>query len=140
MKTIILNRDFQDNKQSLGVCYVKDEKGNVLFKSESIERGWQDNQNSISCYPTGSYKVVLEYSPRFQRDLWEIKGVPERSECKFHAANFARQLNGCTALGEQRLDIDKDGYHDVTNSQATMLKFHEALSGDLEAILIVKDI
>lgn len=140
MKTIIINRDFQDKNQSLGVAYVKNEKGEILFKSESIERGWQDNQNNISCYPEGAYMVVLEYSPKFKRDLWEIKGVPNRSECKFHAANFASQLNGCTALGERRLDINNDGYFDISNSADTMLKFHDALSGEIEAILIVKNI
>jgi len=140
MKTVIINRDFQDDKQSLGVCYVKDVHGNVLFKSESIERGWLDNERNVSCYPTGAYKLVLEYSPRFKQDLWELKGVPGRSECKFHAANYARQLNGCTALGQRRADIDGDGYYDVTSSRDTMAKFHKALDGEKEAILIVNNI
>ena len=72
MKTIILNRDWQDENQTLGVCYVKDENGSIIFKSEAIERGWLDNQKRISCIPTGEYPVKLEYSDRFRKKLYEI--------------------------------------------------------------------
>jgi len=140
MKTIIVNRDQQNDKQSLGVCYVKDDNGKVIFKSESIERGWLDNQRRISCIPAGNYPVRLEHSNRFKKKLYEIYEVPNRSECKFHSANFARQLNGCIALGNKRVDIDGDGAKDVTNSRRVMAKFHKALDGDKEAILIVNDL
>ena len=140
MKTIIVNRDCQDQNQSLGVCYVKDEFGRVVFKSECIERGWRNNESRVSCIPPGEYPVRFEYSNRFKRKLYEIYGVPGRSECKFHAANYARQLNGCIALGNNRKDIDLDGYNDVTSSRLTMNRFHAALRGDTEAILIIKDI
>lgn len=140
MKTILVNRDWQDDNQTLGVCYVRDERGKIIFKSEAIERGWQDNKKRVSCIPEGEYPVVLEHSNRFRKELWEIYEVPNRSECKFHAANYARQLNGCIALGIKRKDIDNDGYYDVTSSRIAMAKFHEALKGDKKAILIVKDL
>lgn len=140
MKTIIVNRDKGDTNQTLGVCYVKNEAGAIIFKSEAIERGWRNNQSRVSCIPEGEYPVKLEYSNRFRKDLYEIYGVPNRSECKFHAANYARQLNGCIALGNKRLDIDHDGYHDVTSSRVTMKRFHEAMDGDKEAILIVNNL
>ncbi|WP_391595141.1 DUF5675 family protein [Winogradskyella sp.] len=140
MRTIIVNRDWQDENQTLGVCYVKDEFGNIIFKSECIERGWRNNQSRVSCIPPGTYPVKLEYSPRFRKKLWEIYDVPGRSECKFHAANYARQLNGCIALGNNRKDIDNDGYYDVTSSRDTMKKFHEALQGFNLARLEVVDL
>lgn len=139
MKEVILTRDVLLSNQSLGTCVVVGEFCQELFKSESIERGWKDNQRNISCIPEGVYELVLEYSPRFKQNLWEIKGVPNRSECKFHAANYARQLNGCIALGEKRIDIDGDGFHDVTNSKKTMLNFHAAMGNDTVATLIVKN-
>lgn len=135
---ITIYRDFQDHNQSLGVCRVSIDGVNV-FKSQCIERGWRNNERGVSCIPEGEYKVVLEYSPRFKKYLWEIYGVPDRSECKFHAVNFARDLNGCVGLGESRRDIDKDGYFDVTNSKDTMIEFHKSLKGYEEAILIVKN-
>jgi len=137
MKKVIINRDFHDKKQSLGVCYVKDYCDYVLFKSESIERGWVNNEIMVSSIPSGQYELKLEYSPRFKTNLWEIYGVQGRAECKFHAANFARQLNGCIALGKNRADIDGDGYYDVTSSRLTMQAFHKALEGESKAVLII---
>ena len=140
MKTILINRDIRDQKQALGVCYIKDEKGQIIFKSESIERGWMNNQNMISCVPDGTYDVIREFSPHFKTELYELKGVPGRSECKFHTDNFARQLNGCIPLGSERKDLDGDGYYDVTNSSPTMERFHKALGGDLHAKVIINSI
>ena len=140
MKTIILNRDTQDDNQTMGVCYVKNEIGKVIFKKEAIERGWRNNERGVSCIPPGEYPVRLEYSPKFKKDLYEIYEVPGRSECKFHAANFAYQLNGCIALGNNRRKINNDHYEDVTSSRFAMAAFHKALDGDTRAILIVNDI
>jgi hypothetical protein len=140
MKTIIINRDVLQDDQTLGVCYIKSEKNNPKYVGFSLERGWKNNQNNISCIPEGTYKVVLEYSDRFKTDLWEIKGVPNRAECKFHSANYWYQLNGCIALGRKRIDINSDGYADVTSSRDVMNEFHEILKGEKEAVLIVKNI
>jgi len=131
---VIIIRDSRTGAQCLGTCYVKINDV-FVFKSEVIERGDNDNKARVSCVPQGHYVLMLEYSPRFKQDLWEAKGVPNRSECKFHAANYARQLNGCFALGENRADIDKDGQIDVTSSRKIMAKFHEALDGYTEAKL-----
>ena len=68
----------------------------------------------------------------FKKFLWEIFGVPNRSECKFHAANYWKQLNGCIALGDNHIDINKDGDPDVTNSRNTMYEFDNVLKGQDE--------
>lgn len=51
MKTILVDRDWGDDNQTLGVCYIKDDNGLIIFKSEAIERGWKDNQSRVSCIP-----------------------------------------------------------------------------------------
>ena len=138
MKKVFVIRDIIGRKLSLGFCIVTEgDSNNILFTSQSLERGWLSNAKNISCIPAGIYKLRLEWSPRFQKDLWEIYGVPNRRECKFHAANFSRQLNGCIALGQKRADLDSDGLMDITNSRNTMKKFHKAMEGGTEAILHV---
>ena len=139
MKTVVINRDILMDNQTMGVCYIKDDVKST-YVGFSLERGWKNNQNNISCIPEGTYKLVLEYSDRFKKYLWEIKGVPNRAECKFHSANYWHELNGCIALGNKRIDINKDGYPDVTSSVDTMKKFHELLKGETEVKLIVKNI
>jgi len=137
MKTVRLNRTFQNEKQSLGVCTVFDEFNRPVFSGLSLERGWLNNQSNISCVPKGTYTLVLEYSPAFDKFLWELKNVPNRTECKFHAANYWHQLKGCVALGSRLLDIDKDGYYDIASSTNTMISFHKALQGLTKVDLII---
>lgn len=132
---IKLHRYWQDRNQSLSSCVVLDDNNQPLFSSIMLERGWRDNQKSVSCIPAGIYTVVLEWSPRFQMMLWEIKGVPNRSECKFHASNYWHQLNGCIAPGRQPKDMNRDGYLDVTASRSTLKAFHSALKSVTQATL-----
>lgn len=139
MKTVQVIRNWQDKNQTLGNCSVLGDEGKPIFTAISLERGWRDNQRNVSCVPLGEYLLVLEYSPRFKQNLWELKEVPNRSECKFHAANYWRQLNGCIALGLKLVDIDGDGYNDVTNSRYAMDAFHEAMGDDTTAMLVIKD-
>ena len=47
---------------------------------------------------------------------------------------------GCIALGKNRVDIDGDGFKDVTSSKDTMKRFHNAMDGDKYAVLVVRNI
>lgn len=138
MKIIKITRDKQDINQTVGTCVIYDECDMPIFSALSLERGWRENKKSVSCVPLGSYDVVLEYSPRFDMHLWELKDVENRSECKFHSANYWYQLNGCIALGNRLADINNDGYNDVLSSKLTMRAFHKTLNGDTKALLIIK--
>ena len=135
MKIEIFRLEYEE-KQVLGDCAIT-ENGKDLFLAKSLERADNKNQRNVSCIPSGKYLCVLEYSNRFDCDLWEIKGVPNRSECKFHIANYWHDLNGCIALGTKYMDIDNDGFRDVLNSENTMKKFHKILEGLKEVQLIV---
>ena len=136
MKTVLINRYKVDKNYSLGHCFIKHENGLVEFIGACIERGWRDNHSNISCVPEGVYELKLEHSPRFRKNLWELYGVPNRSECKFHAANYWSQLNGCIALGVKHKDVDGDGDPDVTSSRVTMKKFHSIMAGSVAKVII----
>ncbi len=133
----ILRQEYLD-KQTLGYLYIVFDDGDIAFSCTTLELAWKDNQSNISCVPNGEYKCVLEYSDRFKKDLWELKDVPNRSECKFHSANYFKQLNGCIALGDSFTDINGDGYKDITNSKKTMKEFHDVLKDLKEIQLIIK--
>lgn len=135
--TILLNRHFQDTVQSLSTCTILSDNNNPLFASIALERGWNNNSPNISCIPVGVYKVVLEWSHKYQKMLWEIKGVDGRSECKFHSANYWWDLKGCIALGRRPKYLNSDRYLDVTDSRNTMKDFHRALKGFTEVTLII---
>lgn len=101
MIRISLVRTQTGDEGTLGVLGVD----HLVFQSGELP--WRGNKPKVSCIPAGIYQVRWEFSQRFQRSLYEIKEVPERDECKFHAANFMgdelkgfrSELNGCIALG-----------------------------------------
>ena len=124
-----LIRHWADENQSTGTLLVVNGIGQPVFGCLCIERGDRNNKRNVSNVPPGTYPLVYEYSPRFRKHLWELKDVPNRSECKIHQANFWDQLNGCIAPGLRLKDLDRDGYYDVTSSTNTLNNLHEALKG-----------
>ena len=137
IRELLLRRFRYTDEEILGTLFIFDEKGNVIFNCKTLELAYRDNQRGISCVPTGDYFVVKEHSPRFDEYLWELKHVPGRAECKFHVANYFRQLNGCIALGLEHAHIDDDGYADVTSSRQTVDAFHIAMEPARQAYLTI---
>ena len=135
---IIIIRDWENDKQTLGKCTVYID-GKPVFNSLSIERGWHDNKQNVSCIPLGKYKVVFEYSEKFGMKLWEVKNVFGRSEIKFHWGNFWFNYLGCIGLGQKLKDINKDGIQDVTSTKNTIKAFHSALKNYTEIDLEIKE-
>src|SRR5690606_5879157 len=140
VEKVIVNRFKITDDYSLGHCYIIYQHNVTVYVGVSLERGWKNNQNNVSCAPEGTYDLVLEYSPRFKKDLWELYGVPNRKEIKFHNANYWRELEGCIALGLQFKDIDGDGDPDITSSGPTMKKFHELMKGNLKTKVEINNI
>ena len=70
--------------------------GEVFY---TVEKPWVDNQQNISCIPTGTYQLGLVNSPKFGPATWEIKDVPNRSHILIHAGNTANDVIGCVAVG-----------------------------------------
>lgn len=132
-----LHRYNQDIIQSLSICTIIDCDNNPLFTSIALERGWLGNRTDVSCIPSGTYEVVLEWSDKFQTKLWEVKGVPNRTECKFHSANYWNQLNGCISLGRRPRFLNSDRYLDVTGSKNTMKDFHRVLKNETKFTLVI---
>lgn len=137
-RRMLLTRFFSDNKHTLGILQVI-QNGEIIFSCKTLELPWKDNLNRVSRVRSGVYKIVLERSAKFNMNLWELKGVPNRSESKIHKANFARQLEGCIAVGRDFGDIDKDGVTDVTFSEKTLEKLHYAMSGEKETTINIVD-
>lgn len=103
-----------------------------VFSCKTLERPWLCNTARTSCIPADTYPVVLEYSPRFDRELYELKLVPGRSEVKFHMANYVKQLEGCIAVGLSIGDINGDGMPDLKSSGVALDRLHAALDGALQ--------
>ena len=126
IKKVILQRVWMDDNQSTGSLIVLDDLRQPIYISPCIERGDRNNEQNVSNVPTGTYPLVWENSPKFGM-VWELKDVPNRSECKIHAANMWNQINGCIAPGTYLGEINEDGYYDTLASGDALKRFHLAL-------------
>jgi hypothetical protein len=125
-KKVILQRVWMDDNQSTGSLIVLDELRQPIYISPCIERGDRNNEQNVSNVPTGTYPLIWESSPKFGM-VWELKDVPNRSECKIHAANMWNQINGCIAPGTYLGELNDDGYYDTLSSGEALKRFHLAL-------------
>ncbi len=122
---IRINRTIYEDKQTLGEGFILE--GNLLkFKFKTLELPWLDNEPYISCIPLGKYLGVKRTSARFGDHL-HILDVPERSLILVHYGNYFRDTEGCALVGKTLVDIDGDGYRDVTHSRLTMEKINKLL-------------
>ena len=129
MEIVYLNRFKGDDKQTLGELLFK---GKVECKT--LELAWNSNNRRVSCIPTGRYRVVRRKSVKYGQHF-HITGVPNRDTILIHNANYHYQLLGCVAVGNQHVDINKDGYLDVTSSKATMARILKTLPLEFDLII-----
>lgn len=124
MEKVFLNRtDYQD-KQTLGyLVYLNKEI------CKTLELPWLNNNKRISCIPTGEYRVIRRWSKKFNNHF-HLTNVPGRDSILIHNANYHYELLGCIAVGENLVDLNKDGYLDVTSSLPTMRKLLKMLPNE----------
>lgn len=128
LKEVYLLRIFQDRSQSLGSLSVMGDVEVNVFKT--LELGWKQNINSISCIPAGRYLCQWSYSPHLNKFTYEITNVPGRSGIRIHSANYFYQLLGCVALGDAHKDINADNELDVIHSGNSITKFNAMMNGE----------
>lgn len=65
--------------------------------------------------PSGTYRVVLTYSDRFQALLPELLAVPGRTGIRIHAGNTKADTTGCILVGRYRA-----GMGEIADSRAAL--------------------
>lgn len=135
MKTLVIDRFEEENKQTIGELTVKDRSNKEIFTCKTLELPWKNNAKYVSRIPEGDYIAIRHTSPKFGKTIW-IQEVPNRTEILIHAGNFHRDTLGCILVGKNLTDIDGDGYRDVTNSRDTLNKLLDLIEKDIVTVHI----
>jgi hypothetical protein len=100
----VLQRDTFGEDFTLGILF--DENGKRLADvCEDLDRKLESGGVKVkgkTAIPRGRYKLEMQYSSRFKRELPEFLDVPGFSEVKFHGGNTSEDTEGCPLVGAKR--------------------------------------
>lgn len=85
--------------------------------------------------PTGTYKVIITFSPHFQRDLPLLLNVPNFEGVRIHPGNTAADTEGCILVGVDRL-ADSIGHSRIA-FDALFPKIQQAIAAGEEVTIEV---
>lgn len=139
MRTLTLSRKYEEGKATIG--RLDDEEGNRICVT--LEHLWVDidgngiGDSSVSRIPAGTYRCTRDKhgksKPATAYEVWEVNGVPGRSEIHIHIGNKVKDTLGCILVGTSVLNDTLSGSRD-----AFAALMHET-KGEKEITLVVKD-
>src|SRR6266446_7748971 len=81
-----------------------------------------------SAIPRGTYKVTIDFSGRFQRDMPHVLDVPQFTGIRIHPGNTAADTDGCILVGTGRV-----ANRSITESRLAFNKFFPKLEAAIKA-------
>ena len=94
-------------------------------------------ENSAKPIPEGLHPCVKDYYHRGDYPTFEIN-VEDRDRLRFHAANYASELEGCIAPGKDRGETE-DGKLAVWNSKKAFNEFWDLVQDEDNFLLMIED-
>lgn len=93
---ILLNRFAKKASYTVGKIFV-----NNIYFCDSLELPVKGGgTEKMTAVAPGVYECGIIYSPKFKRNLIEIKNVPARTDIRIHAGNTAKDTDGCILTGK----------------------------------------
>ena len=130
---LLILRDTFTEESTIGELFLNGERF-----CDTLELPFRDNERSVSCIPTGEYKVRLRL-PRESatRDYIHllVQDVPNRDYILFHRGNSAKDTRGCILVGQ---GSQQDVVHNSTLAMDLLIKEIINLGGE-DINLIIKN-
>lgn len=136
---ILIQRYWQNEKQTEGDIQIFNKSERLLLKGVIIELPDRDNKNNISRILAGDYNVVRRWSQKYGYHL-HVLDTEGRTYILIHAGNYFFNTEGCVLPGFYYSDINKDGYNDVVHSRKFLNEMLHLLPQEGIKLRIVDDI
>lgn len=108
---ILIKRIAKKNTYTIGKMYLNgvyfadtlEDKDRGLTQSMSLEEIKKIKIPGETAIPTGTYKVIVNMSPKFKRLLPRLLNVPGFDGILIHKGNSDKDTSGCVLLGENKV-------------------------------------
>lgn len=105
-----LERKYFKNTYTIGNLYVDgtffsntlEDKNRDVNKNGKFDNG-ETKVYGETCIPFGTYKIVVNMSPKFKRELPRLLNVPSFEGVLIHRGNTAKDSAGCILVGENKV-------------------------------------
>ena len=129
-----LHRKYRKSGYTIGILYIN---GRFICNTlEDTDRGLTDKMsaNEIAAVkvkgktaiPTGTYPVMMSYSPRFKKQMPLICGVKGFEGIRIHSGNSAEDTEGCILCGKNT-EVGR-----ITNSKQWTEMVYDYIRGGLK--------
>lgn len=132
MEIKVKRRYFADT-YTIGTMYVDGERFCDTLEDRYRDMSKEPKVTGQTAIPYGTYKLVVNRSPKFGRDLPRLLGVPHFDGILIHRGNSPADTSGCILVGENRV---KGRVVDSTRFEARLVELLKAAQERGELITI----
>lgn len=110
-RELLLQRRYFNENYTIGrlsvddvvFCDTLEDKVRDYNKDGDLNDAGEQKVYGQTAIPYGRYRVIVTYSSKFKRRLPLLMSVPHFEGIRIHAANWPTELEGCIAVGENKV-------------------------------------
>ncbi len=134
MIKLLIQRKWSVKDATLGELFLDDVF--EAFTCEDIVRPIDQKVAGETAIPTGTYRVVIDWSPRFKKNMLHILDVPGFLGVRIHPGNTAMDTDGCILVG-RTVDLKAGA---IGESRIAYEQLFRKLQDEQNIVLDVKEI
>lgn len=110
-RELLLQRRYLNDNYTIGkmsvddtaFCDTLEDRVRDYNKDGDLLDAGEEKVYGQTAIPYGRYRVIITYSAKFKRRLPLLVDVPHFEGIRIHAANWPTELEGCIAVGENKV-------------------------------------